>query len=255
MRPTARTFRSLLPLYPYAVESFDLRGFDLVVSSSSAWAHGVLVHEGTVHVCYCHNPFRYAWSERDATLAGRSNDEAASPLRAHVFENFFEARPFVFVLDPARNADVIDRRHVHEKSAGQRDVTGDARAFAGDGVLRHLNHDLLTFAQQIGDRCFGPVAHFVDLQFVRSLALVLFEVLEHVGDVQERIALQSQVDESGLHPGQDLGHAPFVDVSDHRPMPRALDPELDHLALVENGDPRLVFGRVDHDLPRHGDGL
>jgi glycosyltransferase involved in cell wall biosynthesis len=71
LRPTARTFRSLLPLYPSAVESFDLRGFDLVVSSSSAWAHGVLVHEGAVHVCYCHNPFRYAWSERDATLAAR----------------------------------------------------------------------------------------------------------------------------------------------------------------------------------------
>src|SRR3954449_12875497 len=72
VRPTARTFRPLLPLYPHAVESLDLRGYDLVVSSSSAWAHGVLVDPGAVHVCYCHNPFRYAWSEREATLAARS---------------------------------------------------------------------------------------------------------------------------------------------------------------------------------------
>src|SRR6476661_4188581 len=72
LRPTARTFRALLPLYPYAVESLDLRGYDLVVSSSSAWAHGVIVDPGAVHVCYCHNPFRYAWSEREATLAARS---------------------------------------------------------------------------------------------------------------------------------------------------------------------------------------
>jgi glycosyltransferase involved in cell wall biosynthesis len=72
LRPTARTFRPLLPLYPYAVESFDLRGYDLVISSSSAWAHGVIVDERAVHVCYCHNPFRYAWSEREATLATRS---------------------------------------------------------------------------------------------------------------------------------------------------------------------------------------
>lgn len=72
LRPTARTFRTLLPLYPYAVESLDLRGYDLVVSSSSAWAHGVIVDEPTVHVCYCHNPFRYAWNEREATLARRS---------------------------------------------------------------------------------------------------------------------------------------------------------------------------------------
>src|SRR6478735_10467826 len=71
VRPTARTFRPLLPFYPHAVESFDLRGYDLVVSSSSAWAHGVLVDPGAVHVCYCHNPFRYAWSEREATLAAR----------------------------------------------------------------------------------------------------------------------------------------------------------------------------------------
>ncbi|MDA0173231.1 glycosyltransferase [Solirubrobacter taibaiensis] len=72
LRPTSNTFRPLLPLYPHAVESLDLRGYDIVVSSSSAWAHGVLVDPGAVHVCYCHNPFRYAWSEREATLAARS---------------------------------------------------------------------------------------------------------------------------------------------------------------------------------------
>jgi len=47
-----------------------------VISSSSAWAHGVLVEPGTVHVCYCHNPFRYAWTEREATVAARP-----APLR------------------------------------------------------------------------------------------------------------------------------------------------------------------------------
>src|SRR3954462_13351552 len=71
LRPNSRTFRPLLPLYPHAVESLDLRGYEIVVSSSSAWAHGVLVDPGAVHVCYCHNPFRYAWSEREATLAAR----------------------------------------------------------------------------------------------------------------------------------------------------------------------------------------
>jgi glycosyltransferase involved in cell wall biosynthesis len=72
LRPTSKTFRPLLPLYPYAIESFDLRGYDIVVSSSSAWAHGVIVDEGALHVCYCHNPFRYAWNARDETLSGRS---------------------------------------------------------------------------------------------------------------------------------------------------------------------------------------
>lgn len=72
LRPTSRTFRALLPLYPWAVEALDLRGFDLVVSSSSAWAHGVLVDDGATHVCYCHNPFRYAWRMRETALEGRA---------------------------------------------------------------------------------------------------------------------------------------------------------------------------------------
>src|SRR5262249_62041814 len=74
--PTASTFRVLLPVYPHAIESIDLRGYDVVVSSSSAWAHGVIVDPGSVHVCYCHNPFRYAWTEREATVAARP-----APLR------------------------------------------------------------------------------------------------------------------------------------------------------------------------------
>ena len=81
LRPTSRTFRPLLPMYPHAIESLDLRGYDVVISSSSAWAHGVLVDPGATHVCYCHNPFRYAWSEREATLAAR-NFLTRPPLRA-----------------------------------------------------------------------------------------------------------------------------------------------------------------------------
>jgi len=71
LRPSSRTFRALLPLYPAAIESFDLSKYDLVISSSSAWAHAVLCDEHSVHVSYCHNPFRYAWNDRDQTLARR----------------------------------------------------------------------------------------------------------------------------------------------------------------------------------------
>ncbi len=72
LRPTARSFRMLLPLYPSAIESLDLSGYDLVISSSSAWAHAVLT-EGAVHVSYCHNPFRYAWNDRERVLAERGS--------------------------------------------------------------------------------------------------------------------------------------------------------------------------------------
>jgi glycosyltransferase involved in cell wall biosynthesis len=81
LRPSARTFRALLPLYPAAIESFDLSGYDLVVSSSSAWAHAVLCDERSVHVSYCHNPFRYVWNDRDQTLARLRNPVARMFLR------------------------------------------------------------------------------------------------------------------------------------------------------------------------------
>jgi glycosyltransferase involved in cell wall biosynthesis len=72
LHPTARNFRGLLPLYPYAIESLNLTGYDVVVSSSSAWAHGVLVDDNAIHISYCHNPFRYAWNARETALAGRN---------------------------------------------------------------------------------------------------------------------------------------------------------------------------------------
>src|SRR3954464_5040450 len=68
LKPNATSFRRLLPLYPYAMEALDLSGYDLVLSSSSAWAHGGLPPGDAVHVCSCHNPFRYAWNAREATL-------------------------------------------------------------------------------------------------------------------------------------------------------------------------------------------
>jgi glycosyltransferase involved in cell wall biosynthesis len=62
-------FRRLLPLYPSAVGRLRLGPSELVLSSSSAFAHGVRVPEGAIHLCYCYTPFRYAWYEQDRALA------------------------------------------------------------------------------------------------------------------------------------------------------------------------------------------
>jgi glycosyltransferase involved in cell wall biosynthesis len=72
LHPSSRNFRALLPFYPAAIESLDLRGYDIVVSSSSAWAHGVIPDAGAAHLCYCHNPFRYAWNARERALETRN---------------------------------------------------------------------------------------------------------------------------------------------------------------------------------------
>lgn len=56
-----RHYRKLLALFPYALEQFDLQGYDLVLSSESGPAKGVLTSPRTCHICYCHSPMRYLW--------------------------------------------------------------------------------------------------------------------------------------------------------------------------------------------------
>lgn len=56
-----KKYRTYLPLFPLAIEQFDLRQYDLIISSSHAVAKGVLTNANQLHVCYCHSPIRYAW--------------------------------------------------------------------------------------------------------------------------------------------------------------------------------------------------
>ena len=53
--------RAALWRFPMAIESFDLNRYDLVISSSSAFAKSILTNPGTTHICYCHTPARYLW--------------------------------------------------------------------------------------------------------------------------------------------------------------------------------------------------
>ncbi|MBI5912859.1 glycosyltransferase [Candidatus Azambacteria bacterium] len=61
--------RLLLPLYPYAVGRLDVRDFDIVISSSSAFAKGVKRGPHAMHICYCHAPARFLWEEQEHYLA------------------------------------------------------------------------------------------------------------------------------------------------------------------------------------------
>ncbi len=56
-----RWHRLFMPLFPLALEQFDLGGYDLVLSSDSGPAKGVITGARTCHICYCHSPLRYVW--------------------------------------------------------------------------------------------------------------------------------------------------------------------------------------------------
>jgi glycosyltransferase involved in cell wall biosynthesis len=60
--PKAETwYRNYLPFFPAAIEDFDLREFDLVLSSSHCVAKGIIPAPKALHICYCHTPMRYMW--------------------------------------------------------------------------------------------------------------------------------------------------------------------------------------------------
>lgn len=58
-----RLYRFLMPLYPLAFEALDLRGYDVVMTSDSCVAKGVLVDQHTIHICYCHSPMRSLYDQ------------------------------------------------------------------------------------------------------------------------------------------------------------------------------------------------
>ena len=84
-----RRYQSYLPLMPLALEQFDLRGYDLVISSESGPAKGVIAPPDALHLCYCHSPMRYLW---DHYHAYREQAGAVSrtmmPLLCHYLRNW-----------------------------------------------------------------------------------------------------------------------------------------------------------------------
>ncbi len=66
---SARAYRHYFALMPFAIEQFDLSSYDIVISSSYAFAKGVLTGPDQLHLCYCHSPIRYAWDLQHQYLA------------------------------------------------------------------------------------------------------------------------------------------------------------------------------------------
>jgi glycosyltransferase involved in cell wall biosynthesis len=65
----SKIYRYLLPLMPFAVEQFDLSGYDLIISNCHAVAKGVITGPDQMHICYCYSPMRYAWDLQAQYLA------------------------------------------------------------------------------------------------------------------------------------------------------------------------------------------
>ncbi|SNR87901.1 glycosyltransferase [Flavobacterium sp. ov086] len=99
--PTVKqNHRKFLQLFPIAIEQFDLKDYELIISSSSAVAKGVKTRKDQLHICYCHSPMRYAWDLQDQYLKDSGLDKGLKGFYAK------------FVLNKIRKWDVRNSENV-----------------------------------------------------------------------------------------------------------------------------------------------
>ena len=112
-----RAYRWFVPLYPLAIESFDLSRYDLIVSTSHCAAKGALTRADALHVCYCFTPVRYFWDLYGEYFGpGRSGAlaRAAAPFLAHrfrVWDRVSADRVDLFVADSNHVRDRIAKHY------------------------------------------------------------------------------------------------------------------------------------------------
>ena len=180
-----RHHQMYLPLYPLAFRRFRLEGYQVVVSSSSAFAKGVRPAAGALHVCYCHSPMRFAWNFRQY-----AEREQIGPL---------VRRALPPLLAWLRAWDVATARRVDVVVANSRAVAGRIRAWWGreaSVIFPPVDVDRAQPAPpgEIGDY-FLLVSRLVPYKRI-DLALAAFNALglplKIVGEGRDREALMGQ---------------------------------------------------------------
>jgi glycosyltransferase involved in cell wall biosynthesis len=126
-------YRRLLPLFPAAIEDFDLTSFDLVISSSHCVAKGAQPRPGALHLCYCHTPMRYAWDQEQAYFPRRTG-----PL----------ARLRSFALSRLRTWDVA--------SAGRVDFYVANSSFVAERIRRYYERQAEVLHPPVDVEAFQP---------------------------------------------------------------------------------------------------
>ena len=105
-----RFYRWLLPIFPLAVRSLNVKKYDLVISSSHCVAKGVKVRKDAIHVCYCYTPMRYLWGLSEDYLK-----PFPKVVRWFIAQYFKWLRKWDFETSQEVDFFIADSKHVQEK--------------------------------------------------------------------------------------------------------------------------------------------
>ncbi len=96
----------LLPYFPKAIEEFDLSQYDIVISNSNSFAHGVITKPTTLHICYCHSPIRYVWDWHSEYIKENHFDKGLVSLyikkilsEIRIWDYYASSRPDIWIAN------------------------------------------------------------------------------------------------------------------------------------------------------------
>lgn len=234
---SVRHYQKLLPLMPLALEQLDLTGYDLVISSESGPAKGVLTRADCPHLCYCHSPMRYLWDFYPQYLA------SASALTR------FAMRPLCSRL---RLWDVISANRVDHFVANSATVARRIRKhWRRDSTVVHPPVDVHNIP--LGPResredyylCLGQLVDYKKAHLAVEACTRLQKKLIVVGDGECRARLQSLAGPSVIFEGR----ADHAGVLSHYTRCKALlfpgeeDFGMVPVEAMAAGTPVLAYGR------------
>ncbi len=236
--PLARSqYKKYLPLMPYALEGLDLSSYDLILSSESGPAKGIIPPPSAVHVCYCHSPMRYLWDQYHLYRRGAGfMTRAIMPVLAHGL----------------RKWDAVNSMRVDEFVANSRHVARRiGKYYRREAAVVAPPVDVSAFAPcdggEIGDYylCAGELVAYkrVDLAvdaFTRSGRKLVV-----IGDGEEGPRLRKRAGPNI----QFLGKVPFDTLKHHFARCRALvfpgeeDFGIIPVEVMASGRPIIAYGR------------
>ncbi len=229
-----RQYQKYLPLMPLALEQLDLSGYDLVISSESGPAKGVVVGPDTLHVCYCHSPMRYVWDRFHEYQAhhGRLARAAMAPLLHYI-----------------RTWDQVSAQRVDSYVANSRFVAGRIAKYyrrSAEVIYPPVALDQFDASRPAEDfyLSVGQLVRYkradllVDAFNALGKPLVIIGEGELLRDLQRRARPNVRL----------LGHQPFEVIRDHYARCRALVfPGVEDFGIVPveamaSGKPVIAFG-------------
>lgn len=107
-----KKYQWFLPLMPLAIEQLNLMDYDLIISSSSAFANGVITNPDALHICYCHTPTRYLWTDSHTYVKELNHNAIVKKLipvvlsRLRLWDRLAAERPNYFLA----NSKCVQRR-------------------------------------------------------------------------------------------------------------------------------------------------